>query len=221
MKNFNIDASRRSRLGFPEVIYGASKSTEVLMEILRHYETIGEKALITKLQADKAQQLTQRYPEAFYDPVCGIFSAQRSTENLREEEIAILSGGSADEFVVKEAFYTLEHLGHRATCVQDIGVAGLHRLLSRLESLQKFLVLIVVAGFEGALPTVTGGLLPQPIIAVPTSVGYGVSQGGTAALQTMLSSCANGITVVNIDNGYGAALAAARILNTIQKTHST
>lgn len=213
MNNFNIDADRRKRLGFPEIIYGASKSIEVLIDILDHYQQLGEPAFITKLQADKMNHLLQIHPQAFGDPLSGIFSVKRQTEGLREGEIAILSAGSADQFAVNEAFYTLEHLGHKATCHQDIGVAGLHRLLNKLDELKKFKVLIVVAGFEGALPTVVGGLLPQPIIAVPTSVGYGVAAGGKAALQTMLSSCANGITVVNIDNGYGAALAAARILN--------
>lgn len=217
MSNFNIDSDRSKRLGFPEVIYGASKTVEVIQEILDFYEQTGERPLITKLQPEKAVQLMDHYPEAFYDPLSGIFARSRKTENLLEGQIAIVSAGSADQFVVNEAFYTLEYLGHQATCIQDIGVAGLHRLLSRLEVLKKFKVLIVVAGFEGALPTVIGGLLPQPIIAVPTSVGYGVAEGGAAALRTMLASCANGITVVNIDNGYGAALAAFRILQTFVK----
>ena len=108
-------------------------------------------------------------------------------------------------------------MGHSATRIVDIGVAGIHRLLSRVDELKTYKVLIAVAGFEGALPTVTGGLLPQPVIAVPTSVGYGVSADGKAALSTMLSSCSNGISVVNIDNGYGAAMAAVRILNMIEK----
>lgn len=218
MSNFNIDADRTRRLGFPEIIYGASKSIEVLIDILDHYKKLGEPAFITKLQESKMKVLLAHYPSAFCDPLSGVFSVNRRIEGLREGEIAIVSAGSADQFVVNEAFYTLEHLGYRATCIQDIGVAGLHRLLNRLDDLRKFKVLIVVAGFEGALPTVVGGLLPQPIIAVPASVGYGVAVGGQAALNTMLSSCANGITVVNIDNGYGAALAAARILNNQSKT---
>ena len=216
MNNFNIDLDRLKRVGFPEIIYGASKSVEVLIDILDYYQESGERAFITKLQEDKAVQLLSHCPGAFYDPLSGVFSVQRKTEGLKEGLIAIISAGTADQFVVNEALYTLEHLGHKATCIQDIGVAGLHRLLNRLDDLRKFQVLIIVAGFEGALPTVTAGLLPQPIIAVPTSVGYGVSAGGTVALQTMLSSCANGITVVNIDNGYGAAMAAFRIVNTFK-----
>ena len=217
MSNFNIDGDRRNRLGFPEIIYGASKSSDLLLDIIEHYHQLGERAFITRLQENKAAALLKHFPDAFYDPLSGVFSVNRHTTDLHEGEIAILSAGSADQFVVNESLYTLEHLGHQATCMQDIGVAGLHRLLSRLEELQVFKVLIVIAGFEGALPTVVGGLLPQPIIAVPTSVGYGVAAGGTTALHTMLSSCANGITVVNIDNGYGAALAAYRILRTISK----
>jgi NCAIR mutase (PurE)-related protein len=213
MSNFNIDGDRSRRLGFPEIIYGASKSIEVLIEILKHYEKLGEPAFITKLQEVKMQVLQKHYPDAFCDPLSGVLSVNRRITGLREGDVAIISAGSADQFVVNEAFYTLEHLGYKATCIQDIGVAGLHRLLNKLEEIRKFKVLIVVAGFEGALPTVVGGLLPQPIIAVPASVGYGVASGGIAALNTMLSSCANGITVVNIDNGYGAALAAVRILN--------
>ena len=217
MSNHNIDLDRFQRLGFPEIIYGASKSIQVLVDILAFYVKSTEPAFVTKLQPEKAEQLLVHYPEAFYDPLSGVFSLNRRTQNLRTGEIAIVSAGSADQFVVNEAFYTLEHLGHQASTIQDIGVAGLHRLLSRLNDLKKFKVLIIIAGFEGALPTVMGGLLPQPIIAVPTSVGYGVAEGGTVALQTMLASCANGITVVNIDNGYGAAVAAFRMLNTFQK----
>lgn len=127
--------------------------------------------------------------------------------------MAILSGGTSDEFIVNEVYYTLQYLGVGATRFQDIGIAGLHRLLKIKEELSSFRVLIVVAGFEGALPTVVGGLSPLPIIAVPASIGYGVAKDGITALHSMLSSCANGIVVVNIDNGYGAALAAFRILN--------
>lgn len=218
MSNFNIDSDRVNRLGFPEIIYGASKSVEVLIDILDFYQKTGERAFVTKLQQEKAQQLLKHYPEAFYDALSGVFAVSRDTSNLKNGEIAVVSAGSADQFVVNEALFTLEHLGHQAACIQDIGVSGLHRLLSRLDELKQFKVLIVIAGFEGALPTVMGGLLPQPIIAVPTSVGYGVGEGGAAALSTMLASCANGIMVVNIDNGYGAAMAAFRILNTLHKS---
>lgn len=218
MSNFNVDSDRLGRLGFPEIIYGASKSIEVLLKIIEHHKEIGQPAFVTKLQTHKIEILQERYPDAFTDLLSGVFSSERKTDNLRRGEIAIVSAGSSDQFVVNEARYTLEYLGHEATCIQDIGVAGLHRLLNRLDDLRKYKIIIAVAGFEGALPTVMGGLLPQPIIAVPASVGYGVASGGKTALHTMLSSCANGITVVNIDNGYGAALAAVRILSMIKKS---
>lgn len=218
MSNFNVDSDRKNRLGFPEIIYGASKTIDVLISIIEHHRKINQPAFVTKLQPYKIEALQQKYPDAFSDPLSGIFSIERKTDDLVDSKIAIISAGSSDQFVVNEALYTLEYLGHKATCIQDIGVAGIHRLMSRLDDLKKYNVLIVVAGFEGALPTVVGGLLPQPIIAVPSSVGYGVAKDGQTALFTMLSSCANGISVVNIDNGYGAALAAVRIINRMNQT---
>jgi len=217
MDNFNIDYDRENRLGFPEIIYGESKDLAQLLNILKDYKDKSKNALITKLQAEKAAALKKEMPEAFYDHMSGIFALSLPEPKNAEAEIAILSGGTSDQFIVNEIFYTLQYLGHSATILQDIGVSGLHRLLSRVEEISKFKILIVVAGFEGALPTVVGGLLSQPIIAVPTRVGYGVASEGQIALGTMLSSCANGITVVNIDNGYGAAMAAVRIINMIRK----
>jgi len=214
MDSFNIDHQRQHRLGFPEIIFGATKSTAVLQQILQAYQERGENALITKLQEEKARQLFKDFPEAFYDEVSGIFMLHPIKEDtLQVSAVGILSGGTSDLYIVNEVFYTLAFLGLKAERVVDIGVAGVHRLLNRLEKLRKFEVLIVIAGFEGALPTVVGGLLPQPIIAVPANVGYGVAAGGQAALSSMLASCANGISVVNIDNGYGAAMAAFRIIN--------
>ena len=214
MSSFNLDHQRDERLGFPEIIYGKSKDVRSLKLILEEYKSKNKNALITKLQQEKAEMLFQDFQSSFYDPLSGIFILNGYKEKEGEDYIAILSAGTSDLFVVNEAFHTLSFLGHKPKVIQDIGVSGIHRLLSKVEELKKYKVLIVVAGFEGALPTVVGGLLPQPIIAIPTSVGYGVSQGGNAALNTMLSSCANGITVVNIDNGYGGAMAAIRIINT-------
>lgn len=215
MSAFNIDKNRQERLGFPEIIYGASKNKEVLAKILQSYQEAGANALVTKLQSEKAEFLHQYFPEAIYDTLSGVFLLSLDETSLKKGDIAILSAGTSDEFVVNEAYYTLAYLGHHAERIQDIGVSGIHRLLERVEDLKPYKVLIVVAGFEGALPTVVGGLLPQPIIAVPTSVGYGVAAEGKAALSTMLSSCANGITVVNVDNGYGAAMGAFRIVRTV------
>ncbi len=212
MNAANLDHDRHQRLGFPEVIYGPSKPTPVLRDILQACRDADGNALVTKLQPDKAAVLRKTFPDAFFDEVSGIFALHLRPPDPAEPLVGIVSAGTSDLFVVNEAFYTLAYLGISAERIMDVGVAGIHRLMSRLDQLRRFRVLIVVAGFEGALPTVIGGLLPQPIIGVPTSVGYGVGAGGTAALQSMLMSCANGIVVVNIDNGYGAAMAAVRQL---------
>lgn len=211
---FNIDHEREGRLGFPEIIFGATKSSKVLKRILHSYQEKNLNALITKLQTKKGDKLLNVFPEGFYDPESGIFMLNFEEEDLKETATAIISAGTSDGYVVNEIYYTLAYLGLKAEKIHDVGVSGVHRLMARVDDLKKFKVLIVVAGFEGALPTVVGGLLPQPIIAVPTSIGYGVAEGGKVALNTMLSSCANGITVVNIDNGYGAAMAAFRMLKT-------
>jgi len=213
---FKIDFNREARLGFPEIIYGASKTAEVLIRILKSYQEKKMNALVTKMQSEKASQAKEVFPEALYDPESGIFMLEYNEEALRPGEVAVLSGGTSDVFIVNEIYYTLAYLGLKAERVQDVGVSGIHRLLERIHKFKTFKVLIVVAGFEGALPTVVGGLLPQPVIAVPSSIGYGVAAGGQAALSTMLSSCANGISVVNIDNGYGAAMAAYRIIRQIE-----
>ncbi len=214
---FEIDFDRETRLGFPEIIYGASKSTHVLQNILKSYLEKGQNALVTKLQPVKIDDLAKSFPNATVDKESGVFLLELDESVLEKKQVAVISAGSSDAYVVNEVYYTLAYLGIQATCVSDVGVAGVHRLLKKVDRLKQFKVLIVVAGFEGALPTVVGGLLPQPIVAIPTSVGYGVAEGGQVALNTMLSSCANGISVVNIDNGYGAAMAAFRILSLIRK----
>lgn len=215
MDNFNLDHDRQHRLGFPEVVYGAEKSLDDLIGIVDKFETRNENVLVTKLQPTKATRLHKKYSGSFIDPQAGIFMLRVLPKTIGHEKVAILSGGTSDSPIVNEAYYTLAFMGISAVRINDIGVAGIHRFLNKVEELKSYSVLIVVAGFEGALPTVVGGMLPQPIIAVPSSVGYGIGQGGTTALKAMLSSCANGITVVNIDNGYGAAMAAVRILNSI------
>lgn len=219
-KNFNIDFDRKRRLGFPEVIFGKSKTLEQLEQIFLHYQEKNQSALATKIQADKAKALLTLFPEAFYDAVSGVFGLATDDQPDAEAGVAILSGGTSDAFVVNEIYYTLRHIGIKSERIEDIGVSGLYRLLDRLDDLEKYRVIIAVAGFEAALPTVLGGLVPQPIIAVPTSVGYGIASGGHVALNSLLASCANGITVVNIDNGYGAAIAAYRILQGINPQNS-
>jgi len=211
--NFIIDFERNQRLGFPETVFGANKSTESLINIAQALLQRQQHAFITKMQEEKFLELSSHFTSILYDEISGACLIGNIPEEPAEKSVAILSAGTSDEFIVNEAYYTLRYLGIGATRFQDVGIAGLHRLLRIKEELLTYKVLIVIAGFEGALPTVVGGLFPLPIIAVPASIGYGVAKDGLAALNSMLSSCANGIVVVNIDNGYGAALAAFRILN--------
>ena len=216
-KRFNIDHARKERLGFDEVIYGAAKSVSLMTELLNEYVEKDQNVLVTKLQLEKAAVLMESFPSAFYDEASEILMLSPVKDTTKNHKVGIISAGSSDEGVANEAYYTLLYMGATPKVIHDVGVAGIHRLMDRLEELKAFDILIVVAGFEGALPTVVGGLLPQPIIAVPTSVGYGSAKNGETALNAMLSSCANGISVTNIDNGYGAAMCALRILN-LQKT---
>ncbi len=211
--NFRIDYQREHRIGFQEVVFGASKTIYQLTAIVGDFRKNNKNCLITRVQPEKADVLCQQYQPNFYDEISQMLLIGEFPAEPTENEVAILSGGTSDQFLVNEIYYSLLFFGKKSSLFQDIGVAGVHRLLDNLDELKKFKVLIVVAGFEGALPTVVGGLLPQPIIAVPASVGYGIGAGGKVALYSMLSSCANGITVVNIDNGYGAAMAAYRIIN--------
>ncbi|MGB3585079.1 MAG: nickel pincer cofactor biosynthesis protein LarB [Tunicatimonas sp.] len=219
-ENFNIDLDRKERLGFPEVIFGQSKTVDQLNNILDYYQQKEIPALATRVQETKAQQLLEVFPEAFFDKESGVFGLNLKTYNELIPEVVIVSGGTSDAYVVNEVFYTLLFLGLAATRIQDVGVSGLHRLLNRLEEIKNHKIIVAVAGFEAALPTVLGGLVSQPIIAVPTSVGYGIAADGQVALHSLLASCANGITVVNIDNGYGAAIAAFRMLHTFNPKHT-
>lgn len=212
-KNFKIDYQREERIGFQEVVFGASKTIGQLDAIVRDFRTNKKSCLITRVQAEKADILCQEYKPNHYDAVSQTLLIGEYPKEPLEGEVAILSGGTSDQYLVNEIYHCLLYVGRKAERFQDIGVAGVHRLLNNIDELKKFRVLVVVAGFEGALPTVVGGLLPQPIIGVPASVGYGIGEGGKVALYSMLTSCANGITVVNIDNGYGAAMAAYRIIN--------
>ena len=211
-KDINIDFGRKDRVGFSEVVFGQSKTVDQIKRIIDLHLERDRPVLITKLQPEKSSQLLVDFPDAFYDEDSGIFSLNAKEKDLVSGEIAIVSGGTSDAYVVDEAYYTLLHQGHQATRIQDVGVAGLHRLLDRLEEIKSHKIVLAVAGFEAALPTVLAGLISLPIIAVPTSVGYGVAKGGQAALNSLLASCSNGITVVNIDNGYGAAIAAFRFV---------
>ena len=217
MENFTHDNGRDQRLGFPEVIYGKSKMVRELTAILKQFKDSGQNALVTKLQKGKAKKLSSYFPNTYYDNSSGIFMLQSVAEKSNDFSVAVISAGTSDLSVVNEALLTLRFLGYAPQRFTDIGLSGIHRLMGKLDELKKYKVLVAVAGFEGLLPSVVGGLLPQPIIAVPTDTGYGVSGDGRTALFSMLSSCANGIAVMNINNGYGAAIAAHRILNLLQR----
>lgn len=206
--DITFDFHRAERIGFPEVIYGESKSVDQLQRIIASCREKQHPILISRLQSEKAAELT----DGEYDPVARIWQSGPTTPRTSLGRVAVLSGGTADAPVVREACLTARFLGMEAETFQDIGVAAIHRFLNRLEELKSFDVLIVCAGFEGALASVTAGQCPQPVIGVPTSVGYGVAEGGRAALNAMLSSCANGLVVMNVDNGVGAALAARRMM---------
>ena len=207
-----IDHHRALRQGVPEVILGESKSAEQIATIVAHMAAKGDNVLVTRISCEKSARLTNQHPKGTYDPVSRTFVLQqKATEDLGRGKILIICAGTSDLPVAKEAAVTARMFNNQVTELVDVGVAGIHRLLAHTDALREATVIIVVAGMEGALPSVVGGLVDVPVIAVPTSVGYGASFNGIAALLGMLNSCAGGITVVNIDNGFGAAFAATRI----------
>ena len=206
----DIDLHRGLRQGMPEVIYGAGKTAEQIAGIAAAMKARGiANIMITRLSQEKAGQLPQEL-ELFYDPVPQIGIVNRR-ETEKKGKIAVVAAGTSDLPVAEEAAVTAELYGNRVERVYDVGVAGIHRLLHRLPAFEDANVLIAVAGMEGALVSVIGGLVACPVIGVPTSVGYGASFGGLAALLAMLNSCASGVSVVNIDNGFGAGVLASRI----------
>lgn len=210
-----LDLQRRQRLGMVEAIWGEHKTADQLARIIRNLHAARELAFATRVSQEKAAEVQALVPELplkhHADARC-LVSPELPSTDPGLGRVAVLSGGTSDLPVAREAQLALACHGVGVDLVLDVGVAGLQRLLDRLDELRSADVLIACAGMEGALPTVLGGLLPQPVIGVPVAVGYGVSAGGLAALHGMLASCAPGLTVVNIDNGYGAAMAALRIL---------
>jgi len=208
-----IDHQRQRRTGIPEVIYGASKSAEQIIVIARAMLQKKGVVLATRVAHEKAQTIRQDLPELDYHANCQILlgnGAKLAPEKYRGKTV-VVSAGTSDIPVAEEARLTLMALGHPVEKLYDVGVAGLHRILGQKKILEEASAVIVVAGMEGALPTVVAGLISAPVIAVPTSVGYGASFGGIAALLGMLNSCAPGVAVVNIDNGFGAACMADAI----------
>ena len=206
-----LDTHRALRKGVPEIIFGPGKHPEQLVRIVRRFEAMGQLAAITRLEPSVFERIAPELPRLRYVPVARIaFAAPPGTRRLRGC-VPVVSGGTSDLAVAEEAAVMLELLGSRAVRVYDVGVAGVHRLLERWELLRRGRAIVVAAGMEGALPSEVGGLVRCPVIAVPTSVGYGASFAAIAPLLTMLNSCAPGVGVVNIDNGFGAGYLAARI----------
>ena len=206
-----LDTQRELRCGFGEVIFGAGKEPDELVEIARVHLAHQDRLLITRTAAQAAESVTAAFPAARYHSRSGTITVGLPAPRSGVGEVLVVSAGTSDASVAEEAVLTARMLGARVDQLRDVGVAGVHRLLREEERLRAARVLVVVAGMEGALPSVVGGLVSAPVIAVPTSVGYGASLGGIAALLGMLNSCAAGVTVVNIDNGFGAGFAAARI----------
>lgn len=208
-----IDHHRALRQGRPEVIFSASKTPEQVLAIAERLAAVGGGFLATRVTDAQCSLLQRRFPAMYWNGTARVAWLKSDEPVTTVGTVAVVSAGTSDLPVAEEAALVLEAFAHGVDRLVDVGVAGLHRLLAESDRLRAADVVIVVAGMEGALPSVVGGLLPQPVIAVPTSVGYGASFGGLAALLGMLNSCASGITVVNIDNGFGAAVAASRILS--------
>ncbi|RDW18647.1 1-(5-phosphoribosyl)-5-amino-4-imidazole-carboxylate carboxylase [Oceanobacillus arenosus] len=208
-----VDHHRQKRQGFPEIIYGEGKTVEQIITILEAIKAKNNDVLITRVSEEKANSVLEVHPEFTYHQVAKILYWKTEQMHVEESDsfIAVLCAGTSDLRVAEEAAITAEVLGSNVKRFYDVGVAGIHRLLDHAEEIQKASVSVVVAGMEGALPSVVGGLVSHPVIAVPTSIGYGANFHGLSALLTMLNSCASGISVVNIDNGFGGAYSAVLI----------
>jgi len=207
-----IDLTRKHRCGFPEVIYAEGKAVDGLIQIVSTLHTAGQGCLATRVNEAQSAALLSTFPHAVQERIGRTFWLPSSNQpSPPTGNIIVVTAGTADLPVAHEALATAQAMGINTELIADVGVAGLHRLLAQLDRLRQADVLIVVAGMEGALPSVVAGLVSVPVIAVPTSVGYGASYQGIAALLGMLNSCASGVAVVNIDNGFGAACIASKI----------
>lgn len=207
----NVDHHRAIRQGFPEVIFGQGKTAEQIVGIAGKLLERSSNLLVTRTNREAFEQVKQVAVDAVYHDTCNAISVQRDAAIHGRGVIAIVTAGTSDIPVADEAALTAEIMGNRIERLFDVGVAGIHRILSRRELLQSAKVIVCVAGMEGALPSVVGGLVSVPVIAVPTSIGYGASFNGVAALLGMLNSCSSNVTVVNIDNGFGAGFVASLI----------
>jgi pyridinium-3,5-biscarboxylic acid mononucleotide synthase len=206
-----VDLHRSLRKNFPEVIYGEGKTPAQVIRIALKLADREQRILITRIGPEHARALSKKFKHAVYHEQARCVTVQRQPLPKRPGTIAILAAGTSDLPVAEEAAVTADIMGNPVERIFDVGVAGLHRLLRRLEDIQRANVVVAVAGMEGALPSVIAGLVSKPVIAVPTSIGYGASFGGLAALLAMLNSCGSGLTVVNINNGFGAGYAASQI----------
>ena len=213
-----VDHHRALRCGFPEAIFGQGKTAEQVLAIFKSLATRGNNVIATRIAPAVAEQVLSQYSNAEYDQCARMLTLRQKAASLSVGSVGIVCAGTSDLPVAEEARLTLAMLDQRTETFYDVGVAGLHRLLAHTQDLRRARVLIVVAGMEGALPSVVGGLVEAPLIAVPTSVGYGASFQGLAALLGMLNSCAPGVSVVNIDNGFGAACQAALINRLAERT---
>jgi len=207
-----VDHHRSLRKGFPEVIWGEGKTSGQILSIMKQLKGKGQNILITRLEEKKAKAIQKVFPKSQYYPKSKVMTyLTHPVKSEGKGTVLVITAGTTDIPVAEEAAVTAQFMGNRVGTLYDVGVAGIHRLLSERERLEAARVLIVVAGMEGALPSVVGGLVDRPVIAVPTSVGYGTSFGGITALLAMLNSCASGVAVVNIDNGFGAGYIASLI----------
>ena len=205
-----IDHHRSLRKGFPEVIWGEGKTSNQILSIMKEMKSKGQNVLITRLDEKKAKDIQKAFPKCRYSPRSKVLTYLiHPVRSEGKGTILVITAGTTDIPVAEEAVITAQFMGNHVETLYDVGVAGIHRLLSERERLEGARVLVVVAGMEGALPSVVGGLVDRPVIAVPTSVGYGTSFGGITALLAMLNSCASGVAVVNIDNGFGAGYMAS------------
>ncbi|MEI7532827.1 MAG: nickel pincer cofactor biosynthesis protein LarB [Verrucomicrobiae bacterium] len=206
-----VDTHRALRKNFPEVIFGAGKTPEQVVQIAAKLMEHGQQVLATRLTDEHARRLKKKFKLAVHHAAARCVTIESKPLPKRAGFIAVVCAGTSDLPVAEEAAVTAEIMGNQVERIHDVGVAGLHRMLARMEQLQSANVIVAVAGMEGALPSVLAGIVSKPVIAVPTSIGYGASFGGIAALLAMLNSCASGVTVVNIDNGFGAGYAASQI----------
>lgn len=206
-----VDIQRSERNGYPEVIYGEGKTANQIIEISKVLLSNDKTVLATRVSEEKMSEIYKVFPDAIYDKDARCMSLNKKDTKKPDSYIAIVTAGTSDIPVAKEAAFCADVFGNNVKCVYDVGVAGIHRLFASLDTIRNAKVIIVIAGMEGALASVVCGLVDKPVIAVPTSVGYGTSLNGITAMLSMLNSCASGLSVVNIDNGFGAAYNASMI----------